>query len=217
MIFKEYRLTADLLCIGERLKGGRYKPSAETLRYSQLVGALKRTLGVTDVHAVGHLIKPTKQYLSYNLTDRYAGGAKLPLKVELLTDVEGKVYIFQGVSQIPDEFELDLGGMLSKGIGRCRLKYTKTYDSERTKKLVGPLNTRIPIRSESPKEMEELKNQGGTTSFLSKIFGVQAVKTPVFGYLFKPENEYTGHYELALFEKSKIQGPDFLIGEQKNG
>jgi len=212
MKFAEYTMTADMLCVGEVVKWGRYKPSAETLRYSQLVGALRSHFGEMEFHAVGHLQSFKKQYLSYTLKDRHTDKAKLPLKIEFMTDVVGKVYVASPlIEEMKKGFDVNMGAMLSKGFGECRFKFVRLFDVADVETGIGVLNSRIPVRAENEEDLQRFRATGESTPFLRDVFGIQRVKRPVYGYLFYPVNAYTGHYELALFEGSKVEGPEFLI------
>lgn len=213
MRFIKYQLSAEKLCLGERVKGGRYKPSIKTIRYSQIVGALKHQFGVSDVHAVGSLEQFKVEFLSYTLKDRALDNSKLPLRVEFLTDVSGVVYISEG--HIPKEkenrFDLVMGGMVSKGYGNCRLTKAGEIDMEKENDKEGLLNTRIPIKAEDERELMELMENGVPSKFLTNIFGIKKVLRPVLGYLFDPVYEHTGVYVLSLFEGSKIVSCESLL------
>ena len=212
MIYHEYKLKADFICIGERNKGGLYKPTAEILRYSMLVGALKKMYGDYPFHAFGSLLSFEKNYLTYNLRDRYSESAKIPLGIEVLHNVDGKVYITceDNTIDLKQNIVLKLGAKLSLGFGECFLEYLNSKPLDPLKFRVGTLNSRIPIRAQSDQELESFLN-GKPTQFLKQIFGIKNILKPVYGYLFKPVNQYTGYYELSLFENSKIMGSDFLI------
>jgi len=213
MKFIEYNVTADKLCVGERNKGGRYKPTSDTLRYSQLVGALTSKFGDHDFHAVGHLHNYQKEFLSYNLRDRYSEKVKVPLKVQFMTKVKGKAFITCSniFYELQKDFYLNLGAMISKGFGECAFKFLKEIDIMELPVSVGILKSRIPIRANSDSELSDLIESGKTTEFLKSIFGIEKIIKPVFGYLFKPVNQYTGYYELSLFEGSKIESHIFLL------
>jgi hypothetical protein len=212
MIVWEFNFSSELLCIGERVKGGRYKPTAVTLRYSQLVGALRLRAEFAEIEAVGCLTSFRKEFLAHSLTDRYADKAKLPLKVEYLTDVRGKVYIFSEKEDIrfSNLFDIKLGAMLSMGFGACRLEFIKSFRGDEQEKKEGGFISRLPIRAQNQHELNRMIESGELTLFLKK-FGIDRVLQPFFGYLFRPVNEHTGHYELALFEQSRVNTAGFLI------
>ena len=202
MKFIEYELTSELLCMGERVKGGLVKPCARTIRYSQISGALRRTFGVEDlntIHAVGHLVKDREHnkssFLIYSPRDRVLDSSKIPLQVEYLSDVLGKIFILENdfTRNFPDEIIIQMVGLISKGFGKCRLMRNRVHELTEKDKDIGLLNVRIPC-----KYME--------------IFGIEIKDNkPVYGYLFEPTSPTTGVYIKALFEGSKVRAPKFLI------
>ncbi len=213
MRFLKYKLTSDRLCLGERTKGGRYKPSSKTLRYSQICGALKHRFGIKDVHAVGLLDKFKVEYLSYTLKDRSSDISKIPLRIEFLTDVAGIVYISEGSIPGNDErnFDMATGAMISKGFGDCKLVKIGNIDTATESVIEGLLNTRIPINAQDDEVLKRLIEEGTPSKFLSETFGIRKVLRPKLGYLFDPIYEHTGIYVLSLFEDSKIEGCKFLL------
>ena len=198
MEFIKYTLTSDMLCMGERIKKGTFRQTIRTIPYSQITGALKAVFGDKEIHAVGHLIEDKRHnkvdYLTYSPRDRGLETSKLPLTVEFLTDVFGTAYVLKSedTENFPEEFEIRMGAMKSRGFGLCTLKRLNGINKFTTKK--GVLNTRIP---------EE---------HLDK-FGIRKVIKPVYGYLFKPTSRTTGIYVRSLFEGSEIAGPEFLLEE----
>lgn len=202
MKFIEYELTSELLCMGERVKGGLVKPCARTIRYSQISGALRRKFEVEDlntIHAVGHLVKDREHnkssFLIYSPRDRALELSKIPLQVEYLSDVLGKVFILENdfTRNFPDEIIIQMGGLISKGFGICRLRKTGTHEVTEKDKDIGSLKARIPCK------------------YLD-IFGIKIRDNkPVYGYLFEPTSPTTGVYIKALFEGSKVRAPKFFI------
>ena len=112
MEFIKYILISDMLCMGERIKKGTFRPTIRTIPYSQITGALKAIFGNKEIHAVGHLVKDGKHnkvdYLTYSPRDRGLEMSKLPLTVEFLTDVLGNVYVLEneGTRDFPSEFKI---------------------------------------------------------------------------------------------------------------
>jgi len=202
MKFIEYELTSDLLCMGERVKGGVVKPCAKTIRYSQISGALRRKFGVENlntIHAVGHLVKDREHnkssFLIYSPRDRALELSKIPLQVEYLSDVLGKVFILENdfTRNFPDEIIIQMGGLISKGFGKCKLRKIGINEVTEENKSIGLLNVRIPCK------------------YLG-IFGIDIKDNkPVYGYLFEPTSPTTGVYIKALFAGSKVRAPKFLI------
>lgn len=198
MGFKQYGLTAEALCLGERTKGGLFRPTCRTIRYSQIAGALRARFGV-ELHAVGHLVEEDghnqPNTLTYAPRDRAQGISKVPLTVEFLADVVAKVYVLDETGVLPKSFEIEMGGLRSQGLGRCRLTFERVAPDEVRR---GHLNTRLPLR-------------------LTCVFGIERVIVPMYGYLFRSLSQATGEYELSLFEGSEIVGPAFLLQEETNG
>lgn len=210
MRFIEYDLFAEMLCMGEREKAGIFKPCCRTIRYSQITGALRHKFNNKNLHAVGYLVKENGfnqiDYLIYSPRNRFVKISKVPLQVEFLRNVKGKIFIpiveNEIATLLPSEFEILMGAMLSKGFGLCKLCKVKEFEPPKKLKR-GFLNTRLP---------EKYK----------ELFGIRNVIKPVYGYLFEPDeqNPLTGNYILSLFEGSEVIAPDFLIEdkkEEKNG
>ena len=202
MKFMEYELTSDLLCMGERVKGGVVKPCARTIRYSQISGALRRKFGVEDlntIHAVGYLVNNrehnTTSFLIYSPRDRALGISKTPLQVEYLSDVLGKVFILENdfTRNFQDEIIIQMGALITKGFGKCRLRKIGIQEVTEEDKDIGFLKVRIPCK-------------------YLHIFGIEIKDNkPVYGYLFEPTSPTTGVYIKALFEGSEVSAPKFLI------
>jgi hypothetical protein len=197
MTFIEYSIHADALYIGERMKGNIFKPCINTIPFSQISGALNAKLGRTDFKAVGILAGNSEfnrtNYLTYSPRDRNSGISKLPLQVEFLSNVSGKVFIVENEASkyLSNEFEIFLGGLKSKGFGRCTLRHSKKIADITPKK--GLLHVRIPLEEKD-------------------AFYIREIKRPVYGYLFKPiPNTFTGNYVISLFEGSEVVAPSFLL------
>lgn len=210
-----------MLCMGERTKGGRYKPSIKTIRYSQITGALKGIFRNEDIHAVGHLVNYKVDYLVYSLKDRASDKAKIPLRIEFLTNVCGVVYLLKDkpLSDSQKSLKITMGALVSKGFGECSLEWVGEVDLETQPTKPGFLITRIPVNAMDG-EFEYLQRDGKPTRFLAEKFGIKKIINPRYGYLFEPfyeENSplsYTGHYVLSIFEESKIEGPEFLVKKE---
>ncbi len=185
------------LYLGERPKGTIFKPCIKTIPYSQISGALNSRFGISTAKAAGYLIDRVgynkTSYLVYSPRDRYVGKSKVPLEVEFLADVVGKVFVLkdENTQSFLNSFEISLGGLRSKGFGRCTLtrkSIIKESEPER-----GTLATRIPVKQ-------------------SESFGIKNVLRPTYGYLFEPiPGTFTGNYVLSLFEGSEVIGPQFLL------
>ena len=202
--FWEYRLTANILCIGERFKKGLVRPCVKTIPYSTITGALRQeVLGRRSWedcgHAVGCIGKCEEVTLVGGPRDTVTGVSKLPLMVQALTKVEGRVYIVydEDTKDLPPEMEFSMGALKSKGFGRVRLARVGGKPVESGALQIGYLNTRLP-------DDEELLQR----------FGIQDVKKPVYGYLFKPTSDTDGVWVKSLFEGSVVIGPGLLVGEE---
>jgi hypothetical protein len=196
MVFREYCLTADALYLGERPKGEIFKPCIRTIPFSQITGALNSRFARTDFKAVGFLIEQPEAnrdcYLTYSPRERVADHSKVPLQVHFLINVVGAVFIVENEAsqKLDKEFDILMGGMRSRGFGRCKLTYCRDIDDREI--VQGKLKTRLPV--------SEL-----TT------FSIIAIVMPRYGYLWQPEPKtMTGCYVKSLFEDSIIKGPDFL-------
>ncbi len=224
--FVKYELTAETLCIGERIKGGLLRPCSRVLRYSLVTGALQEMFG-KGIHAVGGFLKEEDGFnrmeiMTYSPRDRVLSISKIPLQIEFLSNIKGEIYIDENSvkeKNIPNSFELIMGGMRFKGFGRCKLQKSETKPDMVVGSKPATLKTRIPLGTKAysfnEEELSKLKEEGKPTEFLERVFGIRKVIKPVFGYLFEPdEKRESGRYVLSLFEKSVIVGPKFLTEEQ---
>ena len=230
MNFIEYTLTSDMLCMGERIKKGQFRPTVTTIPYSQITGALKAVLGDKDIHAVGYFQFNTEQefrgkhtqILTYSPRDRAINTSIIPLYIEYLTDVEGKVFIAETDSiknklESNESISIYMGAFKSKGFGSCTLKDRRKISKEDLDIQEGLLNTRIPIAKDKYMNVmggnahTGLIDEGKTTEFLKDKFCIEKVTKARYGYLFEPTSETTGCYILSLFEGSMIKGPGFLL------
>lgn len=236
MNFIEYTLTSDMLCMGERIKKGQFRPTVTTIPYSQISGALKAVFGDKEIHAVGYFSFNDKQefrrkhtqILTYSPRDRAINTSIIPLYIEYLTDVEGKVFIAE-TDSIKNKLESNelisiyMGAFKSKGFGSCTLKDRRKISEKDLDVHEGTLNTRIPIAK--AKNMNEiggnsqkrLIDEGKTTEFLMDTFYIEKVMKARYGYLFEPTSKTSGCYMLSLFEGSVIKGPGFLLRDDNGG
>lgn len=200
MRFIELDLYSDALCMGERIKGGLFRPCAKTIRYSQISGALRKKFGVEEIHAAGYLVEGNgynkTDYLIYSPRDKARAISKVPLQVEFLTNVHGKVYVLGNnfTTHLPQNFEIFMGALISKGFGLCRLNKRKPIEVESVKP--GVLKTRIPLDKQ-------------------EMFSIKNIIKPVYGYLFEPTSPTSGVYVLSLFEGSEVVAPEFLISPRE--
>jgi hypothetical protein len=200
--FLVYCLQSDALCLGERVKKGTYRTTVTTVPYSQITGALRAHFA-GDIHAVGYFVRPDPsnpedlaahtETVTFALVDSVRGTAKLPIEVQVLTDVKAQIYVRlnDDTRDLPPLIHLSMGAYRNKGLGACVLDYTMTMDGYEVMK--GELLTRIP------------ENRLG-------LFEVRRVHRHVYGYLFEPDEAHeSGCYVRSLFEGSIVEGPSFLV------
>ena len=194
MEYFHYELHSETLCIGERIKKGTFRPTIETIPYTQISGALKAYFGRQEVHAVGSIVEyESKDYFTYSPRNRITNVSKIPITTEYLINVRGNVYILKNkeTEDFPDEIEIKLGAMRTKGFGYTILRKKGLVEVRNGQLDFGKLNTRIPIEH------------------LDK-FLIKPVK-PRYGYLIKPLSLSKAVYVLSLFEGSEVYAPGFLI------
>jgi len=209
--FWEYELTAEALHIGERLKKGTFRPLVPALSfngkdywpipYSAGVGALREYLGLawdTSIHAAGYFIEGDVEEMIVAPRDNVTGVAKLPITVQYLARARGKLFVFVDghTRDLPESFEMAMGGLRYKGFGLCRLKRAGKEPLEGQRKE-GILLTRIP---------EEVMDTFGID--LETVTGNGPFRR---GYLFKPTLAFGGIYVRSLFEGSRVKALDFLL------
>jgi hypothetical protein len=202
--FLIYELTANAIHLGERAKGNLFKPCLQTIPYSAITGALAHRFGEAGedgIKAAGFLEKSVGrnriELLTYSPRDRVVEISKIPLQVEFLSNVLATVLIIanEATLRFPEHFKIALGGMRSHGFGSAdlRLREKRAAGTPR----LGLLRVRLPEEE-------------------AAAFGIVKVQTPVLGYLFKPtRGTHTGVYVRALFEGSRVVGPEILLRPQK--
>lgn len=206
----EYELTSEMLCIGERVKKGTFKPCVKTIPFSTITGSLRDAFNIFGLYALGRLdtdylesIEQFRQVHIYSPRYVFEDVAKVPLQIEFLTEVKARVYIYL-TGQEPEsfiskeenkKFDITMGAFKSKGFGRCHLSFVRIIENPEIK--TGRLLSRIP------------------ENYMS-YFGIRRVIKPVYGYLFEPTSKVSGKYIRALFEGSLIEGNDFLFKEEIN-
>lgn len=191
--FLRYRLGSDALCLGERVRGGLFRPCCRVFRYGTLVGALKANFGETEpIHAAGRFVPRGPdtnrlEVLTYAPRSRARVLSKIPLSIEYVANVSAELFVLStGFTQTwPSEFTLSMGAMKSKGFGHCHVKLLEVVAFSRPRK--GRLAMRIP-------EEGEVEN----------AFGIRNVLSPFYGYLFKPTSATSGVYVRSLFEGSEV-------------
>jgi len=203
-IFLHFELKTKALAIGERIKGGTFRPCIETIPTSTLKGSFRDHFGLEDVLAIGFLREGTyqKDIFTYAPFDAFLGTAKLPISLEYLKPaydtkaVEADIYVVKNeavkllIKDAPTE--ISLGALKSKGFGRCELRY------------IGEIKPNLKVGYLKGRLLENECN----------VFGITKVIKPCYGYLFYPTSEVSGVYKRALFEGSIIEGPEILIKEE---
>ncbi len=198
--FLRYQLEADLLCLGERIRGSVFRPCLDVFTYTGLVGALKARFPhpYRRIHAVGRFVDKRRQMLVFSPRDRAREVSAVPLEIEYLSDVRAELHVEHNdfTATWPDQFILRLGAMKSKGFGECRV--TKLGEVRPGDPKPGKLGMRVPHDAE-----------------VLEALGVAEVRAPRFGYLFRPDRGGTGHYERALFEDSRVVADPILLKEEE--
>ncbi|RLG16577.1 hypothetical protein DRN69_00510 [Candidatus Pacearchaeota archaeon] len=199
--FLEYEIRAETIVLGERIKGGVYRPCCKTLRWSTITSALRKLFGNDNLHAIGLIDKYNTYYFTYSPQDKVRKVSRVPIQVEVLINIVGRIYIVEmkdNPLELPQEFNLQLGALISKGFGNSQLKLKRKISSDDVKIKKGTLATRIP---------EKCKD----------LFLIKKIMVPIYGYLFEPISETSGKYIKSLFEGSEVVGSEFLLKkDEKN-
>ncbi len=202
--FLHFEIETQAIAIGERIKGGTFRPCLETIPTSTLRGSFKDYFGLTDVLAIGYFRENTYQrdIFTYAQVDTFLGTAKLPISMEYLKPadgtraVEADIYLVKNKTAeslvIMYPTEISMGALKSKGFGRCKLTY----------------------RGEANPNSKLGYLKGCLLEDECKAFGIKRVIMPCYGYLFYPTSEISGVYKRGLFQGSIIEGPEILIGKE---
>jgi hypothetical protein len=200
-IFLHFKLSTQAVAIGERVKGGTFRPCIETIPTSTLRGAFKEQFGLENVIAIGFFDKASyeKSLFTYSPFDAVLNSSKLPITLEYLKPKHGSDVVIADIYALKNEATklllksvpstIYIGALKSKNFGRCNLCY---IEEVKTTLKVGYLRGRL---------FEEEANN----------FGIVKIIKASYGYLFYPKNRITGVYKRALFEGSIIEGPAVLI------
>lgn len=197
---KLLRLDIELnsVIIGERIKGGVYRPCIETIPSTTVKGAFKSVLGI-DMIGVGILERGTYKIvdITYSVKDKYLGTSKMPIFASCLFPVQDKIKanIYLAENNVLDTYNFNylkfsLGALKSKGFGKARVINLNKIDSEIKQ---GILNVRVLIED-------------------CRALGITPI-SPVYGYLFSPANFVSGVYKKALFEGSLVKAPEVFLKE----
>jgi hypothetical protein len=213
-IYFEFGFKCKQLILGERIKKGTFRPCLSDyilqngrkivpLPFSTITNALKHHLGFSKkIFALGYLTDYTREIFEFSPSDVALNSAKIPLQTEFFSDASGVFYV-KRTSDIETEKDilnikgLRLGGMKSKGFGKCNLNFERIMKLKKV--LIGELKVRL---------YEDVL----------KEFGTSEVIVPEVGYLFKPdENDWTkGQWIKSIFEGSIVaNAPDFLVDDMR--
>lgn len=204
-VFLHFELKTQGIAIGERVKGGVFRPCIETIPTSTLKGAFRIHFGLEDAVAIGFFKEGTyeKSTFTYAPFDTLLRTAKLPVTLEYLKPGRNSSVIHADI-YVPKNRELEvltrsvpteifLGALKSKGFGRCQIRYVDEVEPDIK---VGYLKGRL---------LEEE----------CRVFGISKIIKSCYGYLFYPISPITGIYKKALFEGSVIEGPEILIEKEE--
>jgi len=201
--FLHFEVNAQAIAIGERIKGGTYRPCIESIPTSTLKGFFRDHFGLTDALAIGFFRDGTyqKDIFTYAPFDTFLGTAKLPISLEYLKPANSTKAVIADIYAVKNgttklitkaaPTEISLGALKSKGFGRCELRY------------MGEVKPNLKVGYLKGRLLEEE----------CSAFGISKVIKQYYGYLFYPTSEVSGVYKRALFEGSIIEGPDILIEE----
>lgn len=192
-------LDIDSVIIGERVKGGIYRPSLKMIPSSTVHGAFKQTIGI-DVHGVGFFNQDTYEIRDfvYSVKDKYLEVAKMPFIASCLypsgrEKIKAVIYISkEGVidKNIFHNLRLAIGALKSKGFGKARITNVEEIESDIKQ---GILDVRV---------LEDSLTHLGISPL-----------SPVYGYLFCPQDFLSGVYKRALFEGSLVKAPEIFLKE----
>ncbi len=196
--YRKYRMTAQLLCIGDRMRASIFRPCLRVLPGTTLEGALRSQFPNPDrcVYTVGRLIRYKVDSLAYAPRDRALNTSVVPIQTEFLTDVEAEIYILLNdwTVKFPEKFTLRIGAMRAHGFGIAEMEMTK--DKIEPESKGGYLYTRIP----------------DTTKWKNAL-GIKNVLSPVYGYLPIPERGAITYYQRSLFENTYLCADDVILAD----
>ncbi|HRU92271.1 MAG TPA: hypothetical protein P5268_04455 [Candidatus Marinimicrobia bacterium] len=213
MKFVHLLLEIESIIIGERFKGGVFRPCQTTIPSSTIDGAFKHYLGI-EVKAVGLFIEGTYEIkeFTYSIRDKALGISKMPIFAQYLSPYRAenaellgyesysKDKILANIYIVPENngysliknLSFQMGALKSKGFGKCQVV---EISHEEYPIKQGLLNVKIHEEDCEP-------------------FGVRVIE-PVYGYLFKPdEHSISGVYKRALFPGSLVKAPEVLIEKE---
>ncbi len=195
-------LEIDSVIVGERFKGGTFRPCQTIIPSSTIEGALKHYFGV-EVPAVGFFDEKTYEIdeFTYSVRDKFLNISKVPITTAYLKPkskngkIKAKVYIpYNRGLDLKNELkgaEFRIGALKSKGFGKSKIVEVKEIESEIKQGIL-----KVKVFEEEAKE-----------------FGIKPI-SPVYGYLFRPDKfSIGGIYKRALFPGSLVKAPEVLLRE----
>ena len=200
MKFIKLTLEIDSVIIGERIKGGVFRPCQTTIPSSTIEGALKHNLGL-DIKAVGYFVENTYkiQEFTYSIRDKMLQTAKMPIFADYLAPKDKK--ILADIFVVKDNtFSIDLfnglifrmGALKSKGFGNCKVVNSKDDESQKSQGLL-----KVKVFEDE-----------------AESFNITAI-SPVYGFLFRPDKySIGGNYKRALFPDSLVNAPKILLKKE---
>ena len=207
--FLELLLDIDSIIIGERIKGGVFRPCQQTIPSSTIEGALRHRFNLeATVPAVGILEEGSylmKEFV-YGVQDRMLGNAKVPIFTNYLTPnrahcekIRAKIYIpdnqYNACKGISKNAEFYMGALKTKGFGKCRIIRMDKRDFMIKQ---GLLNVKV-------------------FSDEVKYFSIEPI-SPIYGLLFKPDPKMQfmkGTYQKSLFPESLVMAPEVFLKEER--
>jgi hypothetical protein len=202
--FFNISLEMDKLVIGERVKGGVFRPCI-TVIPSTTVRGMFHAIGMDDIIGVGIISDKTYEiaYHIYSPRDRYVNSSKIPILTQYIKPkndkgkIKATIYVphnenHRNVIYNLKNKELIMGALKSKGFGRCKVVDVKecVYAIDK-----GILNVRLLE--------DECKH------FKLRVLAGR------YGYLFKPDRYHiNGSYKKAILEGSIVEGPVNLLKER---
>lgn len=194
----ELTVEIDKIIIGERIKGGIFRPCQDTIPSSTIEGALKHCFGIT-VPAVGFFEKETYVFneFTYSVRDKFLNISKMPIIAEYLQQkteerkITAKIYLPADGPHPSQGDKFQMGALKSKGFGKAEIKEIKRISQEIKQGLL---------------KVKLFKDE-------AEQFGIREI-SPKFGYLFRPDKfSIGGSYQKALFLDSLIKAPELLLKE----
>ena len=194
----ELTLEIETIIIGERVKGGIFRPCQNTIPSSTIEGALKHWFGIISP-AVGFFEEGTYVFneFTYSVKDKALNISKMPIITEYLqpqTDggkITAKILlpVNEAENNISEGDRFQMGALKSKGFGKSEVIEIKKIQSETKQGFL-----KVKLFKDEAKE-----------------FGVHEI-SPIYGYLFYPDNfSIGGIYKKALFPNSLVKAPEILL------